>query len=277
VLFHAHVCHPSLANDNLSGVAVATFLADRLKHESRKYSYRFLFLPGTIGPITWLARNEDCTSRIRHGLVLSGLGDAGPFTYKKSRREDARINQMVEHLLHTSSEKNRVCDFEPYGYDERQYCSPGFDLPVGRLSRTLYATYPEYHTSGDNPGFVRPESLQEALELLTDFVHLLERDRYCQNLSPKGEPQLGKRGLYRSTGGTGLDARHLALLWVLSLSDGSSSLFDIAERARLPFRYIEEAATELEKVGLLRTVRGAMHDVPAAQLTEDPQPVWEKS
>jgi len=252
VLFHAHCCHPSLANDNLSGLVVAAFLADALAKADRRYSYRFLFLPGTIGPITWLARNEQRVSRIRHGLVLSGIGDAGPFTYKRSRRSDAPIDRAMQHLLTSAAGTAQIRDFDPYGYDERQYCSPGFNLPVGCLMRTPHGTYPEYHTSDDNLDFLRRDSLEESLRLLVDLVYLLERDRRCVNLSPKGEPQLGKRGLYRSTGGTGVDARHMALLWVLNLSDGSFSLLDIADRAHLPFRLIEEAASELETAGLLR-------------------------
>ena len=253
VLFHAHICHPSLANDNLSGLVVAAYLADEIRRTARRYSYRFVFLPGTIGPITWLALNEDRTSRIRHGLVLTGIGDPGAFTYKRSRRGAAPIDRALQHLLKWTMPEGRVCDFEPYGYDERQYCSPGFNLPVGCLMRTPHGTYPEYHTSDDNPDFVRAEKLEDALNLLTGLVHLLERDRRCVNLSPKGEPQLGKRGLYRSTGGSAVDGRHLALLWVLSFADGSCTLFDIAERASLPFSLLEEAATDLELAGLLKS------------------------
>lgn len=251
VLFHAHCCHPSLANDNLSGLVVAAFLASYVSRVPRRYSYRFLFLPGTIGPIAWLARNEEQVGRIRHGLVLTGIGDPGPFTYKRSRRGTAAIDRAMVLLL-KSYEASQVCDFEPYGYDERQYCSPAFNLPVGCLMRTPHGTYPEYHTSYDNLEFVRPPRLGEALQLLTDLVHLLEGNRRFVNLSPKGEPQLGKRGLYRSTGGVTVDAKHMALLWVLNLSDGSNSLVDIAERAGLPFKAIEEAASELENAALLK-------------------------
>jgi aminopeptidase-like protein len=251
VLFHTHICHPSLANDNLSGIVVATFLADFLAHRNRRYSYRFVFLPGTIGPVTWLAINEERLERIAHGLVLTGIGDGGAFTYKRSRRGDALVDRGVEHLLRHGHPDARICDFEPYGYDERQYCSPAFNLPVGCLSRTPYGTYPEYHTSDDNLEFLRPSSLDEALQLAKGLVHLLECDRVGRNLSPKGEPQLGKRGLYRPTGGAGLDRRHLALLWVLNLSDGTRSLFEIAERSGLPFSAIDSAATELEHAGLL--------------------------
>lgn len=251
VLFHAHICHPSLANDNLSGVVVAAFLADAVRQARRRYSYRFLFLPGTIGAITWLALNEPHTHRIRHGLVLTGVGDRGPFTYKRSRRGDALVDRAVEHLLRHSAHGAHTRDFEPYGYDERQYCSPGFNLPVGCLTRTPYGAYPQYHTSADDLDFITPEALAGTLDLVSQLVALLESDRTCRNRSPKGEPQLGKRGLYRATGGGPLDARHMALLWTLNLSDGSWSLFEIADRSGLPYAVIESAATELEAAALL--------------------------
>ncbi|HEU4898802.1 MAG TPA: DUF4910 domain-containing protein, partial [Actinomycetota bacterium] len=178
VLVSCHVCHPSLANDNLSGIAVASRLARLLAEGPRpRYSYRFLFIPGTIGSITWLARNQDRTDRIRHGLVLSGVGDPGGFTYKRSRRGDAEIDRAVAHVLARSGRPHTVVDFSPYGYDERQFCSPGFDLPVGRLSRTEFATYPEYHTSADDLDLVGPAQLQESLEVCREVVAVLEGNR----------------------------------------------------------------------------------------------------
>src|SRR5690606_17084410 len=143
VLISCHVCHPSLANDNLAGIAVAVALAARL--ESPRFTYRFVFAPGTIGAITWLARNRDRVGRIRAGLTLACAGDPGPLTYKRSRRGDAGIDRVLAHVL--AGRPHTILDFSPYGYDERQYCSPGFDLPVGSLTRTPYAGYPEYHTS----------------------------------------------------------------------------------------------------------------------------------
>jgi aminopeptidase-like protein len=251
VLFHAHICHPSLANDNLSGVAVATFLAAHVARQRRRYSYRFVFLPGLIGPLTWLAINEATLGRIRCGLVLTGVGDPGPFTYKRSRRGDALIDRAMGHVLAHAARHARTVDFEPYGYDERQYCSPGFNLPVGVLMRTPHGTYPEYHTSADDLGFITAESLGETLAVLERLVHLLETDRTCRNLSAKGEPQLGKRGLYRPLGGAGVDERHMALLWVLNLSDGTRSLLDVAERSGLSYPVVEQSASELEDAGLL--------------------------
>jgi aminopeptidase-like protein len=258
VLVSCHVCHPSLANDNLSGIAVASRLARLLGEGPRpRYSYRFLFIPGTIGSITWLARNADRVDRIRHGLVLSGVGDPGGFTYKRSRRGDAEIDRAVAHVLGRSGRPHRVVDFSPYGYDERQFCSPGFDLPVGRLSRTEFATYPEYHTSADDLDLVSPAQLQDSLEVCRELVAVLEGNRRYRNLSPKGEPQLGKRGLYGSIGGrSDAEERQMAMLWVLNQSDGGRSLLDVAERSGLSLSLLAEVAGLLEEAGLLAEVAG---------------------
>jgi aminopeptidase-like protein len=253
VLISCHTCHPSLANDNLAGIAVATQLARRLAATSPRYTYRFLFAPGTIGSITWLARNRDAVERVRHGLVLACAGDGGALTYKRSRRGDTEIDRAVGHVLRTSGRPHRTLDFSPYGYDERQYCSPGFDLPVGCLTRSTYAGYPEYHTSGDNPAFVLPESLEDTLETCWEVTRVLEDDRRLVNLSPYGEPQLGRRGLYGALGGrSDTKQAQMAMLWVLNLSDGTHTLLDVAERAGLPFRAVAEAAQSLEDAGLVR-------------------------
>jgi aminopeptidase-like protein len=249
VLISTHVCHPSLANDNLSGIAVASFLARRLAGTSRRLSYRFLFVPGTIGPITWLALNEERLDRIRHGLVLTLLGGPGSFVYKRSRRGGASIDRAAEHVIGAEGE---VRDFDPYGYDERQYCSPGFDLPVGRLTRTPHGEYPEYHTSGDDLSLVTAQQLEDALDAVAEILDVVEKDMAYVNLSPKGEPQLGRRGLFGSLGGA-LDGRERehALLWVLSLSDGSRTLLDVAERSGLSFATVKQAADALLEHGLL--------------------------
>lgn len=249
VLISCHACHPSLANDNLSGVCLATFLAARLSQAPRRYSYRFVFIPGTIGAITWLSLNEQVVPRIRHGLVLTGLGDAGRLTYKKSRRGNAEIDRVACHVLGHAGEPFDLEEFVPYGYDERQYCSPGFDLPVGRVSRTPYGKYQEYHTSADNLEFVRPECLGDSFAKVLQMIQVLEENLSYQSLNPKCEPQLGKRGLYQSIG-----ASELALLWVMNLSDGGNSLLDIAERAGIPFDAVAKAAKALAEHDLLRRV-----------------------
>jgi aminopeptidase-like protein len=255
VLFSTHICHPSLANDNLSGIAVATMLARYLQSFRLHYTYRFLFIPGTIGSLTWLARNEDRVRQIAHGLVLSCLGDAGGMTYKQSRRGDAPIDRIVTHVLRHDEVPHRITSFVPYGYDERQYCSPGFDLPVGCLMRTPNGEYPEYHSSADNLSLLHPESLSHSLAVLRRIVAVIEGDALYRSSNPKGEPQLGRRGLYAAVGGQrAASSYQMALLWVLNLADGRHSLLEIAERAGLPFAAIRAAADALIAAELLEIV-----------------------
>jgi aminopeptidase-like protein len=255
ILVSCHSCHPSMCNDNLSGVAVATYLARYLGREGaarRRHTYRFLFIPGTIGSITWLARNEAVVPRIKHGLVVASVGDAGSLHYKASRRGTAEIDRAVAHVLQHTGRPFEMMPFTPYGYDERQYCSPGYNLAVGCLSRTPYAQYPEYHTSADDLDFVRPESLADSYATCLAVFDVLGGNETLVNTSPRGEPQLGRRGLYEAIGGRA-DERlnQTALLWVLNLSDGGHSLLDIAERSGMPFASIRHAATLLQDRGLL--------------------------
>ena len=255
VLISAHICHPSLCNDNLSGIVVATMLAKSLAEQRRRYTYRFLFAPATIGAITWLAGNAAGAQRIAHGLVLASLGDGAGFTYKRSRRGNSEIDRVVEHALKMSSATHRIEDFTPYGYDERQFCSPGFNLAVGCISRSMYGRIPEYHTSADNLDFVKPEQLAGALDLCREVVSILESNRTYCNRRPYAEPRLDKHGLYRSSGGN-FEQEDRARLWVLNFSDGSHSVLDIAERSGLPFRIISGAADSLRDCGLLDELSG---------------------
>jgi aminopeptidase-like protein len=256
VLVSCHVCHPSLCNDNLSGISVATFLAAEIARRPRRYSYRFLFIPGTIGAITWLARNQARASRIRHGLVLTCVGDPGGFHYKRSRQGHAEIDRVVEHVLRHEDVRHEVLDFSPYGYDERQYCSPGFNLAVGCLMRSVWGQFPEYHTSADNLDLVTPTALGETLRTCTNIVEVLEHNLTYESTNPFCEPALGKRGLYRTTGGN-VANDNMARLWVLNLSDGTHSLLDIAERSGLDFATVRAVAVELAEHGLLRAARQA--------------------
>jgi aminopeptidase-like protein len=252
VLISSHVCHPSLANDNLSGIAIAAHLARCLGALSLRYSYRFLFIPGTIGSISWLARNERVVPRIRHGLVLACLGDAGRLTYKKSRRGDALIDRAATHVLRHLG-NHEVQEFSPYGYDERQFCSPGFNLPVGRLSRTPHGRFPEYHTSADDLDFVRPAALAGSFAACLAILEVLEHDRIYTSQNPKCEPQLGKRGLYHAIGGYPHSPdNEMAMLWLLNLADGEHGLLDVAERAGLSFDDLRRAAAVLSESGLLK-------------------------
>ena len=253
ILISCHTCHPSLCNDNLSGIALATLLAKHLSQSSRRFSYRFVFIPGTIGSITWLALNEDKVHNIKHGLVLTGVGDAGKFTYKKSRRGNADIDRAVIHVLKSSNQAHQVIDFFPYGYDERQYCSPGFNLPVGCFMRSSHGQYSEYHTSADNLSFVQPQYLTESFSQCLSVINVLENNQIYLNQNPKCEPRLGKRGLYRAIGGHAEEqVNELALLWVLNLTDGEHSLLDIAEHSKFSFDVIKKAADALLESGLLK-------------------------
>jgi aminopeptidase-like protein len=252
ILLTTHVCHPSMANDNCSGIAVLTELGRLLSEAPRRHAYRLLFIPATIGSITWLARNESNVDRIRHGVVLAGLGDPGELTYKRSRRGNADVDRAAAYVLAHLDADDRMLDFSPYGYDERQFCSPGFDLPVGRLTRTPHGEYPEYHTSADDRSFVDDDQLVGSLEALLAILEVLDGDGTYVNTRPKGEPQLGRRGLYRSIGGdVGTGSAEVALLWVLNQSDGRRSLLDIAGRAGLPFTAVRHAADLLEDHDLL--------------------------
>jgi aminopeptidase-like protein len=249
VLISTYSCHPSLANDNCSGIALVAILGRYLSRMKLRYTYRLLFSPGSIGPISWLAANEENLGRVKHGLTVSCVGDPGQPTYKRSRRGTAEIDRVVANVLRDRGERE-LRDFVPLGGDERQFCSPGINLPVGALSRTPADEFPEYHSSADNLDFVRREALGDSFDLCLSVLDVLEQNRRFENLSPKGEPQLGKRGLYRSIGGGSNEER--ALLWVLNLSDGSHDLLAISDRSGLLFREVSAAADALEAAELLR-------------------------
>ena len=250
-LLSAHICHPSLANDNCSGLSVLTLLAKELSRRRNRYSYRFLFAPGTIGSLAWLAANEGSLGRIDHGLTVSCVGDGGGPTYKRSRRGDAFIDRAMAQVLR-GRPSAAVLDFSPYGYDERQFCSPGFNLPVGCFQRSQWGTFPEYHTSADNMDFIRPEHLESSLGMLLEAIEIAEGDWTPVNLFPKGEPQLGRRGLY-SRDWRKQVGRHdtMAMLWVLNLADGGCSLLSMAERSGLSFKELASTAALLREHGLL--------------------------
>jgi aminopeptidase-like protein len=257
VLIVTHVCHPSLANDNLSGIAVGTALARELAARKHRYSYRFLFIPAQVGSIAWLARNPDVIPRIKHGLVLVAMGDAGQSTYKKSRSGSAEIDRAAQIVLKHSNAPFDVLEFWPHGNDERQFSSPAFKLPVGALMRTPCGRFPEYHTSADDLSFVRAEALADSLAKCASIVAVLEGNRRYLNMNPHCEPQLGRRGLYRTIGDAsgGGKVKEMPLLWVLNFSDGEHSLLDIAERSGLPFDDIRAAADALIACDLLSECR----------------------
>ncbi len=281
ILISTYVCHPSICNDNLSGVVLSTLLAKILSDCNLHYSVRFLFIPETIGSIAWLYFNQDKVQKIKHGLVATCLGDSGISTYKKSRDGNSVIDKVVEQVLQESGEPFKILDFWPSGgADERQFSSPGFNIPVGSLMRTVYGTYGEYHTSADNLNFVNKESLANSFSKYFTVIHHLDnlewteikRDQQSKkisknndpvfiNLYPKCEPQLGKRGLYHIIGGITNQGKSYqkggAFSWVLNFSDGFNSISDIEKRAKssiedeLDFETLLEAANILKEKKLL--------------------------
>ena len=254
VLLSAHTCHPSLANDNLSGISLLTRLGAALSTIETKYTYRLLFAAGTIGSITWLSRNREAASRIKHGLVVSCVGDPGGPTYKRSRRGNAPIDTAVEQVFAECAPDGVIENFSPYGYDERQYCSPGFDLPVGLFERSKYGAFPEYHTSADNLDFVDPQSLDFSYRLVAQLVEILETDCCPVNLQPHCEPQLGRRGLYQAMGGDSERVeRQMAMLWILNQADGGNSLLEIAQKSGIRYSLIRETCDILQEHELIRT------------------------
>jgi aminopeptidase-like protein len=247
-LLSTYICHPGLANDNLSGVVLLWALARTLARQELNYSYRALWSPATVGPLCWLSRRFDQLELIRHGLALSCAGDRGPLRYKRSRRGNTTIDRAATLVL-SRYDGSIVRDWDPGGADERQFCSPGFDLPVGAFSRTPHGLLPVNHSSGDDLEAVDAETIGESFRAVLEIIDVIETNEVYRNLSPYGEPQLGRRDLYPAVpDGRNVDA---ALLWVLSLSDGVTDLLAIADRSGMPFFEIRDAALALERQGLV--------------------------
>jgi len=255
ILLFAHCCHPSLANDNLSGIAVVVELAKILGDLSPRFTYRCVFAPAAIGCITWLSRNQSELGKIKLGMVAALLGDSGQLTYKKTSAGNALIDRASLHVLRHRNIPYHAVEFSPFGYDERQFASPGINIPVGRLTRTPNGAYPEYHTSADNLSLITPSALADSLKAYCAIFALIENNHVYQSKLPYCEPQLGKRGLYRTTGGHGNpEQRQMAILWVLNQANGQHDLLEIAERSGLQFEIIAGAAAELAAADIIRKV-----------------------
>lgn len=257
ILFSTYCCHPSMANNELSGPVLAAFLANRLRaraSEGRlRHTYRFVWGPETIGAIAYLSRRgAELARSLVAGWVLTCVGDPGPFTYKRSRRGDALPDRITEHVLRHAGVEHSVVDFFPRGSDERQYCSPGFNLPVGSLMRSMYGTFPEYHTSLDDLSLVTPDALAGSLALYLLVVDVLEANVRWSSTMPYGEPQLGRRGLYPSTGGWQSQAQHMIdMMHLLNFADGTRDLVAIAERGQRPSWAYFPIIEQLRASGLL--------------------------
>lgn len=252
VLLTTHICHPSLCNDNLSGISILTHLVNTIQKKKLKYSYRFLFIPGTVGSITWLAQNKNRLNKIKYGLVMTLLGDSHNFTYKKSRRGDSLIDNAIKLISEINGNNIKIKEFIPFGYDERQFCSPGINLPVGCLTRSSYGEFPEYHTSADNLDFINEKNLLESYNFILDLILFIETNKKYLNLFPMCEPQLGKRDIYSAISGSNNRNKELALLWILNYSDGNNSLQDIAYKSKINIDVLEQSAKILERKGLIK-------------------------
>lgn len=254
IVFSSYVCHPSLASNELSGPLIMTLLYDKIKSlPDRNYTYRFIFAPETIGTIAYLSNNHEyLKENTVAGYVVTCAGDDGPFTYKKNRENGAYINKITEHILSKSGKKFEVIPFIPIGSDERQYCSPGINLPFGSLMRTMYGKYPEYHTSLDNKSFISFDAMIETVDLYFDLVKAFELDGRYKNNSPYGEPQLGKRGLYPDVGTKEKKGDTLRkILYILNYSDDKHTLLDIAKLLDCSILELEDAINQLTEKKLL--------------------------
>ena len=255
ILFSTYICHPSMCNDNLSGVLLLTFLAKTLIDKKTKYSYRFLFIPETIGAISWLAKNENNVHKMKYGVVATCVGDSGQLTYKKTKQGNTLIDKIVEKILVDSRDSYEIVDFFPTGSDERQFSSPGFNIPVGSLVRTLYGKFPEYHTSADNMDFINSKSLQDSFTKYNSIIHVLENNVIYKNQNPKCEPNLGKRKLYDLIGANKeLPSNSNSIFWLLNQSDGNTSLLEIATKSNISFIDIKNMADILVSHDLLTIV-----------------------
>ncbi len=254
ILISTHICHPSLCNDNLSGIAVSTYLAQEVaKIKNRRYTYRFLFVPGTIGSLTWLSTHKSIIKKVKYALVLTGLGDPGSLTYKKTRSGNSEIDYIFERVF-SRVPRSSIVDFSPFGYDERQYSSPGINIPTGTLMRSPHGTYKEYHTSGDNLTFIRKSSLANSLDILLQAIQQLENNVVYTNLYPHGEPQLGKRNLYDAMAEQPEDKKliQMATLWILNYSDSNYSLATISQKSQIDIGLLKKVAEILEKSNVIK-------------------------
>jgi aminopeptidase-like protein len=262
-LVSTYVCHPSLANDNLSGVVLWTLLLRELRKAPRRHAYRFVIAPETLGALVYISRNEKAVRKLTGGFIATTVAGPGSFGYKCSWRGDALVDRAARLTFRELDFDYIEYPFDANGSDERQYSTPGLRVPIGTICKDKYYEYPGYHTSLDNLDFVHPEALMETLKIYLLAIEKLELNQTFSSLNPIGEPMLGKRGLYPKVGGsihqqaygenppiTELDA----IRWVLFHADGKTSLLTIAEQTGVPMRLLAEAAQKLVTAGLLEIV-----------------------
>ncbi len=268
-LISTYCCHPSLANDNLSGLVLTVLLFNELKKRKLHHTYRFVIAPETIGALTYLAHNQEDMRRISSGFVITTVAGPGRHGYKETFLGDHKIDRVVRQVFAERGIDYIHYSFVPNGSDERQYSSPGFRIPVGTICKDKYYEYEYYHTSLDNLNFIKGEYLIQTLELYLSAIEKLEMDRFYRSTLPNGELQLGKRGLYPQTGGAlhqqaaQFDVQKEtrphsnpvdAISWLLFLADGKHSLLDISERSRIPMQQLHEMAIQFMEKGIIKLV-----------------------
>lgn len=251
IFLSTYVCHPSMANNELSGPAVTTWLARWLTKQPRRYSYRIVFIPETIGSLTYMSTNlETMKANIVAGFNLTCVGDDRGFSYMPSRLGGTLADRVALHVLSHLAPGYRPYTFLERGSDERQYCAPGVDLPVCSIMRSKYGEYPEYHTSLDNLEVVTAQGLGGAYDAYRRALECLETNETL-TATKLGEPQLGKRGLYPTTSTRGSGLRVRDMMNVLAYSDGEHDLLRVAEVVGVPMWELLETVATLKRHGLL--------------------------
>lgn len=254
IFFSCYLCHPSLANDSLSGVVLTAKLYEYLKNRGNNhYSYRFIFVPETIGAIVYLHRNRNTVkSRTYCGMVITCVGDPGEYNYKKTRQGNHPLDRIAENVLKHNVNKYKSHDFFLPGSDERQYSSPGFNLPVGSLMRSFYGL-PSYHSSADNLQNVTSGALEETFGIYSKIIEGIEADFRYENQNPYCEPFLSKYGLYETVGAKMDSNKYIKkTLSILNFSDGNHSLIDIAEKTGFCITDLLENLRILQQKKLLK-------------------------
>lgn len=252
IFLSTYICHPSMANNELSGIAVTTFLVRWLNSlENRKFTYRVVFVPETIGSIVYLSRNlEALKSNVFAGYVLTCIGDERAYSYLSSRAENTPSDKIALHVLQNLHPEFKKYSFLDRGSDERQYCSPNVDLPMASLMRTKYGEYPEYHTSHDDLNLVTPNGLLGGFSVVKKCLECLEREEKLR-MAVCGEPQFGRRGIYPTLGERDNKQKTKALLDFSAYADGTLTLSEIAEKINLPMWELFDIVEKLKEEKLL--------------------------
>ncbi|MBF0474268.1 MAG: DUF4910 domain-containing protein [Deltaproteobacteria bacterium] len=255
ILLSTYTCHPSLANDNLSGPIVTTALAQELAARfDRRYTYRIVYIPETIGSLVYLSRHLDQMKRTTlAGFVLTCVGDDRSYSFLPSRMGNTLADRVAGHVLKHRAPGYATYSFLDRGSDERQYCSVGIDLPVVSLMRTMYGVFPEYHTSLDNLSLISPSGLGGAYQAILSCLDLLE-ENYTYRMTCPGEPQLGKRGLYPTLSTRENSAIVRNLSNVMAYADGDHDLIALAERTEVFAEELLPVVKSLFSAGLLKKV-----------------------